>query len=213
MTKLKAIVTEFLHHLPYSATGVAAAFGIVMAWKKLAVNQQSIDYFHITHPTHIFLSAVVTTAIFWKFHRHWLQAILVGLVGTLPICTISDIFIPHLGSVLLGTPTVLHICMIEEPYLVFPACFAGIFLGIFLLKYVERVTEIGHLLHVLVSSLASLLYLIAFDASLWQESLFLVFLITLLAVWVPCCLSDIVFPLLFVPKNSIEQWHGPHCHH
>ncbi|MDO8494218.1 MAG: hypothetical protein Q7S68_02660 [Deltaproteobacteria bacterium] len=207
MTKLKTIITELVHHLPYSATGVAASLGILLAVEKMDWSYLPTNFFHIAHPLHIFLSAVVTTAIFWKYNHTWFKTVLVGLLGTIPICTISDIGMPYLGGWWLKTPIVFHLCVLEEPWLVFPAAAAGIAVGMFLLDWVENGTEITHLAHVLVSSLASLLYLVTFDPSLWQNSLWLVFSITVLAVWIPCCLSDIVFPLLFTDN--------PHagCHH
>lgn len=207
---LKIIGRELIHHLPFSAVGVAAALGILLGLERLGgLHAPSKQYFHITHPLHIFLSAVVTTAIFWKYTHKWLKAVLVGFFGVIPLCTLSDVGIPYFGGLLLHTPIALHLCIIEEPWLVLPACFAGIFLGIVLLAWVERLTEVGHLAHVLVSSLASLLYLVTFDLSLWQDSLWLVFGITVLAVWIPCCLSDIVFPILFIEGDEVH----PGCHH
>lgn len=206
------IFKELLHHLPYSAVGVAAALGLLLAIEKMDWRLAPLLSFHITHPLHIFLSAVVTTAMFWKYEPKFWKAGLIGFLGVIPICTASDIFMPYLGGLLLQTPVQFHLCAVEEPWLVYPACLAGIAAGIFLLKWVERLTEFCHLSHVLVSSLASLLYLLSFDRALWESAAFLVFVITVLAVWIPCCLSDIVFPLAFV-KNGQAPGHAPCCGH
>jgi hypothetical protein len=48
-----------------------------------------------------------------------------------------------------------------------------------------------------LSTRASLFYLTAFGATDWLPLLPLVFVVLFFAVWVPCCTSDIVFPLLF----------------
>lgn len=210
MSRFKRIFKELVHHLPYSAVGVAAAVGIILALEKMNWRGDADFYFHIAHPLHIFLSATVTTAMFWKYDRNILKTVLIAFLGTLPICAISDIFIPYLGGLILKTPVLFHLCLIEEPWLVYPACFLGLLAGIFLLKIVERLTEFGHFSHVLVSSIASLLYLVSFDLLLWDKSLMLAFVITLLAVWIPCCLSDIVFPLIFA-KN--DEGHIPCCGH
>ncbi|OGQ47773.1 MAG: hypothetical protein A3H42_01740 [Deltaproteobacteria bacterium RIFCSPLOWO2_02_FULL_46_8] len=204
------IVRELIHHLPYSMVGVAASLGFLLAMEKGGWNSHPLGYFHITHPVHIFLSAIVTTAMFWKYEKQFWKAVVVGLLGVIPICSLSDVVLPYLGGILLKTPVVFHLCLVEEPWLVFPACFLGIFSGMIFLKHVEKLTELGHLSHVLISSLASLLYLISFDITLWSGSLSIVFAITLLAVWIPCCLSDIVFPLLFVPEGA---GHTPCCNH
>lgn len=206
--KVARIFKELIHHLPYSSVGVAASLGLLLGLEKMGWHIPSLLSFHITHPTHIFLSAIVTTAMFWKYEKKMAKAIVIGLVGTIPICTVSDIFIPYCAGYLLHTPIQLHLCAIEEPWLVYPACLLGIALGIILLKWVERLTEFCHLSHVLISSLASLLYLISFDLSLWQGSALLAFVITVFAVWIPCCLSDIVFPLAFVKGG-----HAPCCGH
>lgn len=210
MPRIARIFKELIHHLPYSAAGVAAAVGILLAIQKMGFKESPENYFHIAHPLHIFLSATVTTAMFWKYDRNIIKTILIAFLGTLPICIISDIFIPYFGGLILKTPIAFHICLIEEPWLVYPACFLGLLAGIFLLKIVERLTEFGHFSHVLVSSLASLLYLVTFDLLLWEGSIWFAFIITLLAVWVPCCLSDIVFPLIFAKEGMP---HTPCCGH
>lgn len=206
--KFSRIFKELVHHFPYSAVGVAASLGTLLALEKMGWRYHPLFSFHLLHPTHIFLSAVVTTAVFWKYEQGLWKAGLIGFFGVVPVCSLSDIGIPYLGSFLLKTPAQFHLCIVEEPWLVFPSCFLGIAAGIFFLKWVEKLTEFGHFSHVLVSSLASLLYLISFDTLLWEGYALLAFGITVLAVWIPCCLSDIVFPLLFV-KGA----HVPCCGH
>lgn len=199
--RLKEIGIEFVHHLPYSAVGVAASLGILLAWEKMGglAPQPS---FHLFHPVHILFSAVVTTAMFWKYEKRAIKATLVGFFGTVPICSISDVFLPYLGGIVLKNPVQFHLCATQEPWLVYPAAIGGIFFGFLLPTLLSKLTEFTHLLHVLVSSLASMLYLISFDLGLWQGSLLLVFFITVLAVWIPCCLSDIVFPLTLARKEE-----------
>lgn len=209
-TRIGRILKEFIHHLPYSAVGVAACVGILLGLEKMGLSYQPKQFFHVTHPTHIFLSAVVTTAIFWKYERRWLKTFLIGFFGTIPICTLSDVFFPYLGGLLFGTPPAFHLCAVEEPWLVYPSALLGIVVGMSLLKRVEKGTEIFHLLHIMVSALASLLYLISFDVDLWRLSVTFAFSVTVAAVWVPCCLSDIVFPLWFVKNGKAPCCGGGH---
>ncbi|MBI4224314.1 MAG: hypothetical protein HY609_05225, partial [Deltaproteobacteria bacterium] len=148
---------------------------------------------------------------FWKYERRWLKAAAVGFFGSVPICLLSDVVVPYLGAVLFHTQILFHLCAVEEPWLIYPSAAAGVLGGIFLVNLLERGTEFFHLSHVLVSSLASLLYLITFDVQLWKSSALLAFAITLIAVWVPCCLSDIVFPLAFVKEGKAPCCgHHPH---
>ena len=39
----------------------------------------------------------------------------------------------------------------------------------------------------------------------WLPLLPFVFIVFFVAVWVPCCLSDIIFPLLFVEENGTVE--------
>ncbi|MDH4292186.1 MAG: hypothetical protein OEV56_06220, partial [Dehalococcoidia bacterium] len=55
--------------------------------------------------------------------------------------------------------------------------------------------------HVLLSTWASLFYFTAFGIADWIHLLPYVFLLLFLSVWIPCCTSDIIYPLLFVRKK------------
>lgn len=211
-TRIARIFKELVHHFPYAAVGVAASIGFLLGIEKAGWHPVGTTPFHIFHPIHLFLSGAVTTAMFYEYEheKKIFKTVIIGFLSTFPICTLSDIFIPYVGGLLWHTPVQFHLCAIEEPWLVFPASFAGIFLGMIFLQLVEKGTEIFHLLHVLVSSLASLLYLASFDVALWQESAVVPFVITLIAVWVPCCLSDIIFPLCFAGMKAPCCGHHPH---
>ena len=53
----------------------------------------------------------------------------------------------------------------------------------------------AHGIHVFVSSIASILYLISFGLNGWTDQVSGVFVVTIIAVMIPCCLSDIALPL------------------
>jgi hypothetical protein len=108
----------------------------------------------------------------------------------------SDIVFPYLGGTLIGGTVTLHICFIEHPWLIALSAFAGIAIGL-----LRPWTRFPHAGHVLLSTYASLFYLTTFGVADWVPLLPLAFLILFVAVWVPCCASDIVFPLLFVRKK------------
>ncbi|MDI6884377.1 MAG: hypothetical protein QMD00_04550, partial [Hadesarchaea archaeon] len=59
--------------------------------------------------------------------------------------------------------------------------------------------------HVLISTLASLFYLMAFGVVDWLPLFPFVFAVLFIAVWIPCCASDIVFPLLFTRKRACHR--------
>jgi len=125
-----------------------------------------------------------------------LPAVISGYLGSIGIATLSDIIFPYLGGILLGAKIDLHFGFIEKWWLVNPLALLGITLGIW-----QPATKIPHSGHVLLSTWASLFYLTAFGIANWMALLPSVFLILFLAVWAPCCVSDIVFPLLFIKEK------------
>ena len=167
--------------------------------------------FHIFHPVHLLLSAMATTAMFFRFDRRLWKAILTGFVGSLGVCGLSDVFMPYLsGSLLEVEEMQFHWCLIEHPQMVLPFVALGIISGLLAAGVIQRSTIISHSAHVFVSSTASLFYLISFGVPNWygEDRLPAVFVIVILCVTIPCCLSDIVFPLLVVGEDG----ELPHLH-
>jgi len=201
---LKRIASELKRHAPFTAlgavTGVIVMAIIVLGDVPALISQAT---FYILHPIHVVLSALVTTAIYKKYSngRIW-AAILIGYAGSIGIATISDAVIPYLGGTLLGVEMGFHAPFIETekiPFigvekwkLVNSLALVGVAFG-----YWKGVTKFPHLGHVLLSTWASLFYFTAFGIAHWIPLLPFVFLFLFLSVWIPCCLSDIVFPLLF----------------
>lgn len=170
--------------------------------------------FHVFHPLHIFLSAVATTAMFWRFDRRLLRAVFTGIVGSVGICGVSDIFFPFVGGLLSGRKMILHVCVVEHPWLILPSAAIGVFFGIVAAYTLTRrkSTIFSHSSHVFVSTMASLLYLLSFGFTDWTHSLVSVFTIVVVAVVVPCCTSDIVFPLLLASSEARTQMVCSHGH-
>jgi len=87
------------------------------------------ELFHIFYPTHVLFSALATTAMFWQKEKKFFKAIAVGIIGSVGICGISDIFIPYLAGYLLGTHMHLHVCIVEHPQLIIPFLALGVAAG------------------------------------------------------------------------------------
>ena len=121
--------------------------------------------------------------------------LVIGYVGSVGIATLSDSLIPYFGEMLLNLPNrEFHIGFIEKWWLVNPAALLGI-----IIAYFRPMTKFPHLGHVLFSTLASLFHIsMAIGEKLDWISCIVIFLFLFIAVWIPCCISDIVFPLLFV---------------
>ncbi len=205
---LRRIASELAKHTPFTAlgavTGIIIMVIIVFGNVPSSISQAT---FYTLHPLHIILSALVTTAMYKKYSngKIW-AAILIGYFGSIGIATLSDALIPYLGGTLLGVKMGFHLPFIETTEMpvigiakwqvVNSAAVIGIAIG-----YLRPTTKFPHSGHVLLSTWASLFYFTAFGVAYWLPLLPAIFLFLFLAVWIPCCLSDIVFPLLFVGKR------------
>ncbi len=195
----KVILKQLKIHAPYTAlgavTGIIIMVIVVVGKGPVGVSKA---IFYGLHPIHVLLSALATTAMFMKYKNKkiWL-VILVGWTGSLGIATLSDAIIPYFGAQLLHIPIEFHIPFIEKWWLNLLAL-AGVMIG-----YRKQTTKIPHFGHVLLSTWASLFYFVAFGVADWISLLPFMLLFLFLAVWIPCCTSDIIYPLLFVRKNQI----------
>jgi len=106
----------------------------------------------------------------------------------------------------------IHLGFIEEWYIVNPAALLGVLIAYFLPR-----TKFPHAAHVLISTWASSSYLLMnMQSGLTVTAAIGIFVTLFIAIWVPCCISDIVFPLLFV-KSDLElaepcPVHARHSH-
>ena len=88
-------------------------------------------------------------------------------------------------------------CIVDHPQLFFPFLALGILGGFWAEERLTCSHLFSHGAHIVVSSAASLLYLISFGFTAWMtqvQFVFPAFVTIVLAVWVPCCISDIVVP-------------------
>jgi hypothetical protein len=204
------VLQEFLKHAPYTAFSAVAGMGLLalLTYANRLENLQNA--FHVFHPTHLFLSATATTAMFWLYEKKLIKAIIIGLLGSVGVCGVSDIGLPYLGGLLLKQDMHLHICFFEEPFMM-PFVIVGIFVGLVAADKVKNSTVYSHSAHVVVSSMATLLYMVSFGMNnwLWHSGELLVIII--LSVMIPCCFSDIIFPLLFVKRGKDGKNVKPPC--
>jgi hypothetical protein len=228
LDKTKLIGAELKNHLPFTLLGAATGIVFMLAGRQW-FSQQAETLFSVFHPLHVLLSAMVTAALF-EIHRkakNFLVILIIGVVGSIGIATLSDCILPYFGENILGAaiPTHaalhehedahaceeehgehhvnLHLGFIEEWYLVFPAAIIGV-----LLAYFKPTTHLPHASHVLLSTWASSAHMLMnTQADITATLLAGMFIVLFLAVWLPCCVSDIVFPLLFIGSDG---QHHPH---
>ena len=196
------ILHELKSHAPFTIFGAVTGIILMMLFKNLP-SKLSYNIFYILHPFHVVLSALVTASMY-QIHKCgkakcniWVL-LLIGYVGSVGIATISDSLIPYLAETMLDMPNRhMHIGFIEEWWLVNPLALVGIAIA-----YFRPSTKFPHGGHVLLSTWASLFHIImAMGASASWLVYIAIFIFLFFAVWIPCCISDIVFPLLFVKEK------------
>lgn len=226
------LLVELREHVPFSVVAVTIGlivaggicilgFGESAAGEALAAGAHDQNgaanpadlFFHLFHPAHMLFSATATTAMFRRYDRKAVKAIVVGLIGAVGVCGVSDIVMPHISLVILGKQTPWHICVYEHPDLVLPFAVVGVLVGVAAAGGVIRSTLISHSLHVLASTMASIFYMVGpLGLIAWIDDLGKVFVFVVVAVIVPCCVSDIVFPLLMSESGRAGYHEEPHIH-
>lgn len=206
----KFTLKELKKHLPFTAIGVATGIIIMLISYNIS-STASYNIFYILHPLHILLSSF-TTASMYMLHakdnkRSKILAITwIGYIASVGIATISDSLIPYLSEFLLNLPNKgIHLGFIEKWWLVNPLAFLGI-----LIAYFKPTTKFPHAGHVLLSTWASTFHIKMSVEGIMSWYFYMVVLVFLFfSVWLPCCTSDIIFPLIFArlknkSKNSTD---------
>jgi Trk-type K+ transport system membrane component len=219
----RMIVGELASHAPFTVVGALSGIAIMVIVVLVEQPQPTVVarpwstmLFWVFHPLHVFLSALATTGMY-RLHgkgKLW-AAVAIGYLGSIGIATLSDSLIPYLGESLLGLHhgglhggfvEEAHLGFIEKWWLVNPLAIAGITVGCLWPR-----TKYPHAGHVLLSTWASLFHMtMSLGESLSAVTYVVVFVFLFLSVWLPCCVSDIVFPLLFC-KEGVEAHQAHRC--
>lgn len=230
MKKLNIILSELKNHSPFTLFGAFTGIICMLLFKNVGpeINHR---LFQVFHPSHVVLSAMVTASLFMLHRKKttFFTILIIGYVGAIGVATVSDCVLPFFGESILGvaipvhhhlheeevepenqleqtktnTPDSehagpkIHLGFIEDWYIVNPAALLGVLIAYFLPR-----TKFPHAGHVLISTWASSFHVLMNT----QRELTLLILsgmlvVLFIAVWLPCCISDIVFPLLFVKSE------------
>jgi hypothetical protein len=229
--RVKHIGGELLAHSPFTLIGAGLGILFMILFRDISA-QNALRLFAVFHPLHVLLSAMVTAALF-KLHRkaaHFIVILVVGYLGSIGTATLSDCLLPYWGQTFLGVviPTEsavhtlggqehihdadcehehdhegLHLGFIEEWYLVNPAALMGI-----LLAYFWPRTKTPHAAHILISTWASASFMLMNSPAEFGFTMIIgMFVVLFIAVWLPCCVSDIVFPSMFVRPDGVHVGH------
>jgi len=240
------ILAELKGHAPFTLLGAFLGITFMLLFRNIPEKNTHLlfAFFHPLHV--VLSAMVTASMFELHIaKRKILLIFIIACIGSIGTATVSDIVMPHIGAELFGIdiPTEaqihghsdsegftaddpnsdsqtqhpehsrrMHFGFIEEWYLVNPAAVLGILIAWFLPR-----TKVPHSLHILISTWASSAYLLmTFGNSTSMAAVLSFFVILFLSVWLPCCFSDIVFPLLFV-KSDIKiiapcPVHGRHSH-
>lgn len=209
---------ELLHHLPYAIFSVAFAlivlsfvtFGFKITAAHEARKGASI-LFHSFHFMHIVFAATGTIITFARFCKSKYQALLIGIWSPVLFCTLSDSILPYLGGRALGVQMSFHLCFFSELANIIPFLLIGIINGFILSRHSDENQKVysifSHFIHIFVSSLASTFYLVAHGFMDWHKDIGFVFLFIIIAVVIPCTLSDVVVPMAYARKIKKDERH------
>ena len=198
---IKEIYQELKHHIHFTIFGAVSGIAIMILFRNLSP-KISYNLFYVFHPLHVLLSALATASMYELYkcstdrkNCNIVILLIIGYIGSIGIATLSDSLIPYLGEVLLNMPKRhVHLGFIEKWWLINLMALIGIAIA-----YFRPTTKFSHFGHVLLSTWASLFHVImAAGGQMSWLTYLAVFLFLFIAVWIPCCLSDIIFPLLFV---------------
>jgi len=207
---IKEIIKELKAHAPMTFLG--AVFGIILVFFFNKISYQTAEnLFYISHPAHVLLSALTTAAMYQRYqcpidkkNCNIFFILVIGYVGSIGIATLSDSVIPFLGEKMLNMPHAhMHVGFIEKPLLINSMALLGI-----IIAYFNPTTKFPHLGHVLLSTFASMFHIMmAKDAGMSIAIYIPIMIFLFISVWLPCCISDIVFPLMFVKSPHIGHDH------
>ncbi len=238
--RLAIVLDELKAHAPFTLFGSLTGIVMMLLFQHLP-QTTTYRLFYVFHPTHVALSAIVAGSMFRLHEktRSFFTVLLVGYCASVGTATLSNSIIPFFGESILGVaipteeqahggharegPTAsvagtpdepqeqhrpkIHLGFIEEWYIVNPAALLGLLLGNFLPR-----TKFPHAGHILISTWASSAHIMMnTQGEIAILTLFGMFLVLFIAVWLPCCTSDIIAPLLFVrsPHRHPEHHHEP----
>lgn len=219
------LLSELSHHLPYAIFSLALGLILLSLLDVFGLSHGVHDHghdhshaadgahllFHSFHFMHIIFAMTGSLITFSRFSNNLFKGIVVSLISSVFFCTLSDIILPYLAGIFLGVHMHFHICLFSEWHNVLPFYFIGLVNGLIMSRHssaIKTFYSVGsHFGHILISSLASLFYLISEGFSNWSPQMGLMFLFLIIAVVVPCTLADVVVPIFFAkPGKNNEKY-------
>lgn len=207
-TASEMMAQELLCHFPYAVLSVALSMiaAGILGYFSFGATPQTVEHgsmvlFHSCHFLHIVFAATGAVLTFFRFSKNIVKGILVGALSAIVFCVLSDVILPYVVGQIMGIEMELHICFLSELSNVLPFLLVGVFNGWLLSRHKSGQQSFysiwSHFAHIFVSSLASMLYTISHGMHDWYRYMGILFMLLIIAVVLPCTLSDVVVPAYF----------------
>jgi hypothetical protein len=200
------IMDEIICHFPYAVFSVAFSLIVLNFMDFIAVGKDAnvlepiwFGLFHSFHFMHITFAAVGTLLSFLKVSKNLFKGLIISAIMATGFCMLSDIIFPYVGGRLLGVSMTFHICFFHEFSNIFPFLIVGLLTGLALSRHDHGSKGVvglwSHFAHIFISSLASSFYMVSNGFTDWASQIGYVFLVLIVAVVIPCTLSDVAAPM------------------
>ncbi|MCF7799699.1 hypothetical protein K9L05_00675 [Candidatus Babeliales bacterium] len=211
------IKDEIYCHLPIAIFSVAFSMIVLSFLGYFDVSGSNLKgahrLFHNFHFLHLLFAGTGTMLTFRRYSKNVGLGILIGFLVPAIFCTTSDALLPYVGGTVLGIDMELHWCFFHHIKTVSIFLIIGMINGWIMSGHdINKqlfYSQGFHFLHIFISSMASILYLVSFGFSDWHKQMGVVFIFLIAAVLVPCTFSDIVVPMIFAKfnKKSLKTGH------
>ena len=202
---------ELIAHLPYTFVGLAAGLALVGLAMRMTWIRFGEEEFHTAHFIHIFFSAAAGSAIFHSYKDSLIKALPVVVTGSIALCSLSDSLIPFWSFHFFHKAAAFHVCALEHPLTVLCFAAAGFVLGGIGIRFFKHCNRPFHLAHILISTSASVLYLVSFTDRLTAGDFAAVTVSLFFSLAIPCLIGDVTLPLCFVTIR--EEYLHEKVHH
>ncbi|MFT6765523.1 MAG: hypothetical protein ACJAZS_000401 [Alteromonas naphthalenivorans] len=207
---------EMICHFPYAVLSVALSMiaAGILGYSSVdpipgVVDKGAMVLFHSCHFLHIVFAATGAVLTFFRYSNEVLKGLIVGAVSAIVFCILSDVILPYLVGEMMGIPMELHICFLSELSNVLPFLLVGVFNGWLLSQNKSGQQSFfsiwSHFAHIFVSALASMLYTISHGMHDWYNYMGILFILLIVAVVIPCTLSDVVVPAYFARMGRKQK--------
>lgn len=205
--------SEIVTHFPYAVFSVALSFvgAALLDYFSFGATPEVVRHgyhtlFHTFHFLHIVFAATGAMLTFFRFSNNVIKGVIVSAISTVFFCVLSDVLFPYIAGKMLGASMEWHVCFVSELRNVLPFLVIGMFNGWLLSQHQKNMHSYyslwSHFAHIFVSSIASLLYMISNGFTDWAHSMGFIFFLMIMAVVIPCTMSDVVVPLFFAKDKK-----------